>query len=78
MLHAIQRPLHLGNYPCLHSWREAERSVWSLNKQYNYGWFVPFFALYLFGFAGKIGRAREEWSIVDLSLIHISEPTRRT
>jgi drug/metabolite transporter (DMT)-like permease len=21
---------------------------WSLNEQYNYGWFVPFFALYLF------------------------------
>jgi hypothetical protein len=30
--------------------------VWSLNKQYNYRWFIPFFALYLFGFAGKIGR----------------------
>ena len=23
-------------------------SEWSLNEQYNYGWFVPFFALYLF------------------------------
>src|SRR4030095_6749801 len=21
---------------------------WSVNEQYNYGWFVPFFALYLF------------------------------
>jgi len=21
---------------------------WSYNEQYNYGWFVPFFALYLF------------------------------
>jgi Transmembrane exosortase (Exosortase_EpsH) len=21
---------------------------WSVNDQYNYGWFVPFFALYLF------------------------------
>src|SRR5437667_9697863 len=21
---------------------------WSINEQYNYGWFVPFFALYLF------------------------------
>src|SRR5436190_7793195 len=21
---------------------------WSVNKQYNFGWFVPFFALYLF------------------------------
>src|SRR3977135_1677674 len=23
-------------------------SEWSLNEQYNYGWFVPFFALFLF------------------------------
>jgi exosortase len=23
---------------------------WSINEQYNYGWFVPFFALYLFWF----------------------------
>jgi len=24
-------------YPCLHSWREVERLVWSLNKQYDCG-----------------------------------------
>ena len=23
-------------------------SEWSVNEQYNFGWFVPFFALYLF------------------------------
>src|SRR3954464_13187805 len=23
-------------------------SEWSLNEQYSYGWFVPFFAVYLF------------------------------
>ena len=28
---------------CLHLSNE-----WSVNEQYNYGWFVPFFALYLF------------------------------
>src|SRR5438874_4522328 len=28
-------------------WHELS-GEWSLNEQYNYGWFVPFFALYLF------------------------------
>ncbi|MBV9657778.1 MAG: archaeosortase/exosortase family protein, partial [Verrucomicrobia bacterium] len=23
-------------------------SEWSINEQYQYGWFVPFFSLYLF------------------------------
>src|SRR6266480_2419830 len=28
-------------------WRQLS-GEWSVNEQYNFGWFVPFFALYLF------------------------------
>ena len=56
---------------------------WSLNEQYNYGWFVPFFALYLFWLRWEARPATEvrhgEWSRRDASDIdgRVERPKER-
>ena len=50
-------------------WRQLS-GEWSVNDQYSYGWFVPFFALILFWLRWE-DRPKPE---IDLNLTAIPEP----